>query len=296
MTSQTKAYFFVALAVLFWSTVATAFKIALRSLDFIQMLFYASASSLLVLLVVLVVQGNIPHLFTQSRRDWFGSALLGLLNPFLYYLILFKAYDLLPAQQAQPLNYTWPVVLSVLSVPLLGQKLTFQALMALLISFSGVIVISRGSDPTGALQFSDPVGVFLAVFSSVVWALFWIFNVKDERDPVLKLCSGFIFGTVYVTITMLVFSEFTVPPLKGLLGGIYIGLFEMGLTFVLWLQALNHARDSASISHFVYLSPFLSLVFIYFVLGEAIAITSIIGLVLIISGILIQTLKWGQNR
>ena len=42
-----------------------------------------------------------------SRRDWQQSLLPGLLNPCLYYLVLFKAYELLPAQQAQALNYSW---------------------------------------------------------------------------------------------------------------------------------------------------------------------------------------------
>ena len=40
----------------------------------------------------------------------------------LYYLILLKAYQLLPAQVAQPLNMIWPVILVFLSVPILKQK------------------------------------------------------------------------------------------------------------------------------------------------------------------------------
>ena len=42
--------------------------------------------------------------------------ILGLVNPFLYYLVLFKAYDLLPAQEAQAINYTWALMLAFLSV------------------------------------------------------------------------------------------------------------------------------------------------------------------------------------
>ena len=48
--------------------------------------------------------------------------LLGLINPTAYYLILFAAYDRLPAHIAQPINYTC-ITLALLAVPLLGQRL-----------------------------------------------------------------------------------------------------------------------------------------------------------------------------
>ena len=37
----------------------------------------------------------------------------GLINPCIYYLLLFQAYDRLLAQQALALNYTWPIVLVI---------------------------------------------------------------------------------------------------------------------------------------------------------------------------------------
>ncbi|NJK98814.1 MAG: EamA family transporter, partial [Bacteroidales bacterium] len=49
--------------------------------------------------------------------------MLGFLNPLLYYLVLFKAYSLLPAQIAQPLNYTWPLILVILSIIFLSKNI-----------------------------------------------------------------------------------------------------------------------------------------------------------------------------
>ena len=48
-----------------------------------------------------------PHLL---ETPVFAFCPSGFLNPFLYYIILFKAYSLLPAQEALSLNYTWPLV------------------------------------------------------------------------------------------------------------------------------------------------------------------------------------------
>ena len=61
---------------------------------------------------------------------------LGLINPFLYYLVLFKAYDLLPAQEAQAINYTWALMLAFLSVIFLKQKLTLKDILAGIICFN----------------------------------------------------------------------------------------------------------------------------------------------------------------
>ncbi len=59
----------------------------------------------------------------------------------------------------------------------------------------------------------------------------------------------------------------------------------MGVTFVLWLRALNISKSTALIGNLVFLSPFLSLIFINLILHEQIMPSTIVGLVLIILGI-----------
>ena len=71
---------------------------------------------------------------------------MGFLNPFLYYVIVLKAYSLLPAQLAQPLNFIWPITLVLLSIPILKQKVSGKNMIAMLISFVGVYFIaSKGN-------------------------------------------------------------------------------------------------------------------------------------------------------
>ena len=73
-----------------------------------------------------------------------------------------------------------------------------------------------------------------------------------------------------------------------MLGGMYIGVFEMGVTFLLWTTALALTVHTARIANLVFLSPFLSLVWIYLVLGESVNPATIAGLVLIVCGIVVQ--------
>lgn len=287
MKNQKAAYIYALLAVFFWSTVATAFKLTLRELDQFQMLFIASVSSAAVLFISLLIQNKAPLLMQLKPRDFMISAFLGALNPFAYYLVLFKAYDLLRAQEAQTLNYFWAIILVLLSMPLLKQKITGKSLGAILISFFGVYIISTQGD-IFSFRFTDTFGVALALGSAFIWALYWIYSSKDDKDDSVRLMLNFCFGTIYIALTMLFASDFSGINFKGVLGGTYIGFFEMGLTFLFWSKAMKLSETTAKISNLIFLSPFLSLIFINFILGEKILVSTLIGLVFIISGILLQ--------
>jgi len=287
MQNQKLAFRYAIISVLLWSTIASAFKLSLIYIDFIHLLLGASLVSLITFFIIIILQKKLPLLKACSKKDYINSAILGFLNPFLYYIVLFRAYSLLPAQEAQPLNYTWPIALVLLSIPLLKQKISLNNIVAVIISFLGVLVIgTRGN--LFSLKFHDPVGVFLAVGSSLIWSIFWIYNVKDTKDPVIKLFLNFAFGFIFTLIATILFSNLMIPQMKGLLGIIYVGLFEMGITFVFWIKALKLSVTTAKVSNLVFFSPFISLIFIYLVLGERILASSIIGLVLIIIGVIIQ--------
>ena len=167
MEDQTRAYSYALVAVLMWSTVASAFKLSLDHLDFIELLFYSSLVSWLILLIIVILQGKLKLIRSFTKKDLFNSAWLGFLNPFLYYVVLFKAYSLLPAQEAQPLNYTWAITLALLSIPLLKQNIGIRDIGAAFVSYSGVVVISTHGDIL-SFRFSNPFGVALALGSTVI--------------------------------------------------------------------------------------------------------------------------------
>jgi drug/metabolite transporter (DMT)-like permease len=290
MKKLSKAYFFALASVILWSTVATAFKLGLQKLTPIYLILSASAVSLLCFFLIIAAQRKLRGLFNVSWTDLGKSAVLGALNPFGYYLILFEAYSLLPAQVAQPLNMVWPITLALLSAPLLKQKITAQNIAAILISFVGVIFISSQGSLSGMTN-TNATGVFLAVGSSIIWALFWILSVMDKRDELIKLFWNFAFGFLYLFIAALIFTDFHIPEPISLPAAIYIGLFELGITYILWMKAMQLSENNAKTGNLIFLSPFLSLLFIHFILGERIFYTTFIGLAFIISGIWIQQKK-----
>ncbi|MCK4676943.1 MAG: DMT family transporter [Bacteroidales bacterium] len=287
MQKQKKAYIYALTAVLFWATIGSAFKLTLRYVDFIHILLYASFISIILLFSILWIQKKTILLRSITKKDILRSAGLGFLNPYLYYLTVLKAYDLLLAQEAVVINYVWPITLVLLSIPMLKQKISLKSFLAILISFAGVVIIAIKGN-LSLLHFSNIEGVLLALVSTVFWALFFILNVKDKRDAVLKMLLNFIFGFIYVLITIAIFYGIKIPNIEGIIGSIYIGIFEMGIAFVIWLKSLQLSSSTAKVSNLIFLSPLLSLIFVSLIVGEQIMGYSIAGFLFIMGGIILQ--------
>ena len=282
-----KAYLLAIFAVLCWSTIGSATKLTLGHISFVQLLLFASFTAIIILIILISFTGRFHLLKELKKKDILRSALYGFLNPFAYYMVLFKAYDILSAQEAVVLNYTWPIALVLLSIPLLGQKIGLKSIGSLFISFFGIIIVVTGGN-VKALGSSDPVGVSLALGSSVIWGLYWIFNLKDKREELSKLLVKFSFGFIYILVFALINGDLQHMPVEGFIGSIYIGTIEMAVAFALWLTALKHAQTTAKVSNLIYISPFLSLIFVSIFVGETIAMSSWVGLIFIVAGIVIQ--------
>ena len=285
MKENNKAIALAMAAVLSWSTVATAFKIALTHLTHFEMLLVASITSLIIFALVLTIQRKWGEVKTLSRRMWGYFALLGLLNPMAYYLVLFKSYDLLPAQVAQPVNYIWPVLLVILLAVFTRQDIPAKKYIGMLVSLGGLIIISAGGKQIGDTAISAS-GLILGIMSAFLWATYWMVNNKnkDRADATVACFMSFLFGSIYLVAIAMVIGV-NLNTLPGILSGMYVGAFEMGIPFICFGLAIRKTTNPALINQLCYLSPFLSLFFVSTILGEQIVPTTYIGLILIVAGI-----------
>ena len=65
----------------------------------------------------------------------------------------------------------------------------------MIISFSGIVMISLqggngGKDPENRL------GIVLALSTSVIWAIYFIYNARDNKDPLARLFLNFLFASI----------------------------------------------------------------------------------------------------
>lgn len=218
---------------------------------------------------------------------------LGFLNPALFYWVLFTAYDLLPAQDAMAINYTWGLTLPFIAACFSRVLPSAVELCLALLSYVGILIIVTDGNLTG-FEFENITGVMLAIGSTVLWGLSWVINTRtverDQVDPELALLINF---SMAVPILWIILSATgSLPHLNSgtILGGIYVGLFEMGIAFVLWMKAMQLTDTPIRVSSLIFLAPPLSLVFIATVLGEPVATSTLTGLAFILAGLAGQQL------
>lgn len=294
MTSQRSAYYYGLAAIGGWSTAATAFKIGLGHATIEQLLLLSATTSWVVLAIVVVAQGKLRQLLGTSPKQFGQALILGLLNPVLYYATLFAGYGLLPAQEALAINYSWPIMLMLMAVPLRNHRLQLGEVVAAIVCYGGVLVIATRGDLL-SLNFTRPLGVVLLLLGTLIWAGYWLLNTRltdtsRNMDPVVALFVNFSSVLPLLLGWQAVRGFDLVLNWQGYAAALWIGLFEMGLTFVWWLMAMRLTASTARISNLIFLSPCLSLGVIYLVLGEPIRASTITGLLLILAGLVAQRL------
>lgn len=269
------------LSVLMWSTVASGFKLGLAVFAVEQLLLLGTSMSWLIFFCYAASKCQLS-LAAEDRKL---ACLLGLINPTAYYLILFAAYDRLPAHIAQPINYTWALTLAVLAVPVLGQRLSRRTFAGILISYLGVVILVI-TTPGEAGQI-DALGIALALVSTLLWAGYWLLNARSRAQP-----ASIMFWSFSMALPLIAAICWYGPGLPNMnataLGyAIWIGAIEMGITFLLWQRALQRARSSAKIAQLIFIAPFLSLLLIHLLLDEAISLWALPALVIIVSGLVV---------
>lgn len=293
MTNERKAIGFALIAVLLWSTVATAFKITLSYFSPLQMVSLAATVSALVLGALLAWQQGLKNVrATFMAHPWY-FLLLGAINPVVYYLVLFEAYARLPASQAQPLNYTWAIALTLMAAVFLKQRIRKRDWTACVLGYLGVLFIATQGNFS---DFSETnwTGVGLALLSTFLWASYWILNTRHKSDPLTSLFLCFILAAPPLLVVTFLLEGIPSVPWQGWFAVSYVGVFEMGITFVFWLKAMRLATNTSTISNLIFISPFISLVLLSVILDEHIGLATIGGLGCIVTGLLIQ--QWRRRE
>lgn len=282
MKSDTKAYIYAACSVLSWSTVAVAFKTGLRLTTVSALVFYGVVTAFVLYAVALFVTGRYRELRKLRGRDLRAALLLGLINPFLYYTLLFGGYDRLPAHIAQPLNYIWPILLTLFIALRRRQPVPKTKYIGLLISLAGAVAVSMESVKSDTMSV---LGFVCVVGSAVVWAFYWTMTVSEHTDSLVRLFVGFGVAVIPCAIAYFVTAS-PAPTVQSLGAGVYVGTFEMCIPFLLWNRALRLTSKQYAVNQLSYFVPFLSLIPITILLHEHIAPVAIFGLILIIGGVM----------
>lgn len=281
------SYIFVLLASFLWGSTAAVGKLLLANLNNLQVLFFTTLFAFLGLFAIVLLQRKKAIIKTYTKKDYFTFAWMGFLGVFLYVFFFYGALQLLPAQEAFIINYLWPIMVVFFAILILKEQTTSRKILGIICSFVGVaIVITKGDFST--LQLGNVLGILSAIAGAIVYGLFSVLGKKQNYDKFVSMMFYYFFSFLYALIAVLLFSKIPQVSFYQLTGLIWLGIFASGLGFVFWFLALKYG-DTAKMSNIIFLTPFISLVYIYFLVGEKILISSVIGLVVIVAGILVQS-------
>jgi len=285
---MSRTLLYISICILSWSFIPVASKEVLKGMNNFAMLFFSNLISAIVMLFYLTLTSRIKKLSLYSLKDYLTMSFLGFLGCFAYYVLLYKAFSLSLAQEVFIINYTWPILILVFSIPILKEKLNLIKVISVLISFAGVLVIVTKGHILH-VKFTNIQGDMLALFGAICFALFSTLGKKVNYDQIIAVFVYFTSATILGVTTVSLF-KITNPSANVLFWLLINGLFINGISYIFWFKALKSAQ-TALISNLVYLTPAVSLLFISLIIKEKIHFYSLVGLVFILLGIGIQVYK-----
>ncbi len=283
------SYIYISLTICFWASTAAFGKLILEKLNNLQLLFYVSLFATIWLFIIVLLQKKLNLIKEYKISDYWHFAIMGFVGVFLYYIFLYTGLMYAPAQEAFIVNYTWPIWVVIFSIFILKENFNTKKLIGILLGFIWVYIVATNGNLTN-FHITNIKGDLFALTGAIVYGLFSIYGKKYNYDKITSIMFYYLFTFLYISITIIIFSYIPAINFYEFLILIWLGVFCSGFAFVFWFLALKHG-DTAKISNIIFLTPFFSLVYIYFLLGEKILFSSIIGLVLIILGIIVQSLN-----
>lgn len=277
-----------------WGSTAAVVKLLGINLNSLQILFYSSAIATLSLFVIALSQHKLHLIKAYTKTTYIRFAYMAFLGVFLYYVLLYTALQLVPGQEAFVVNYTWPIWVVVFASIILKEKFTNKKAMAILFGFIGVAVVITKGNILG-LEVTAMRGNALALIAAVSYGLFSVLSKKNDDDKVLATMFYYAFSFIYVLIFITLFSSLPMPTAKEWIGLIWLGVFTSGVAYVFWQLALKYG-DTSKMSNVIFITPFISLIYLMVLTGEKILLSSIIGASLIVTGVLIQNYAPKKNK
>jgi drug/metabolite transporter (DMT)-like permease len=274
MSNNKLAIFLIITSVFFGTVMLSFLKIAQEDVNVYVAGFFRFFLGLVIILPY-IIKNKDAVLKTTHLKQHFLRAILGLPAMLLY----FSALVLLPIEKLTAISFVVPLIVTILAVFFLGEKIYIYRTLALILGFSGMLVIIR----PGFVDIS--IGVYMVLFSALLWSINIIITKKISKDDsaITILAYQSIFMSLLSFFIVLFFWE--MPSLKTF---VYLILAAMCGT-VLHLT-LNHAFKLVDVSMTQPYS-FLNLVFAsiigYFVFDEMPDLYTWIGALIIFTGVLI---------
>jgi drug/metabolite transporter (DMT)-like permease len=196
--------------------------------------------------------------------------------------VLFAAANrLTTAANAILLQYTAPVWVALFGAWFLGERATRADWLTILAAFVGMAVFLYDG-----LRLHDLAGILVAIASGVSFgAMIVLLRKQKDGSPIESIILGNVLA-FFVGLPAM-WSSGTLPPGRGLLALLLLGVVQLGISYLLYVRAIKHVTALEAVLIPV-IEPILNPLWVLLVIGEKPALLSLLGGVIVVGAVTLR--------
>jgi drug/metabolite transporter (DMT)-like permease len=276
-------------AIVMWGVSFVATKAALREVSPVTLIFTRFALGVAVLFLILKLR---RQSLSPPRDAWPMLAAMGFVGIFLHQMLQAHALTLTTAVRTGWLIGLTPIWSAVLAAVFLREGFGPRKVVGLLLGTVGaLLVMTRGELSSRVLALPATRGDLLILASTVNWAIYSIMGQKTlKRLGSTRATTATMFAGWAMLIPFFVstagWQEYRDLSSTSVIAILFLGVGCSGLGYLFWYAALERIETS-QVAAFLYLEPLVTLLSAVALLGEPVAVSTIVGGLLVLGGVLI---------
>ncbi len=152
-----------------------------------------------------------------------------------------------------------------------------------------VLVITRGDLSQGVLSLPATRGDLLVLASTVNWAIYRVIGrgtlqaLGSGRATAFTMLAGWAMIVPFFLLST-GWRDYRFLSATGVVSILFLGIGCSGIAYLLWYAALERL-ETARVAVFLYVEPLVGVIAALILLGEPIVLTTIVGGLLVLTGI-----------
>ena len=281
--------YLMVMAAVFWAGAFIAGKFSVAEFPPFSLTFFRFAIASAIIFIMLVKK---EADWSIKREDWGVFLALGVVGMIGYHIFFFIALKYTSPVNAALIAATNPIITTILSVIFLKEKIKPVNIMAIGISFFGVVLIVTNGSFSVLMDMKFNIGDMLMIIAVACWASYAIISKKVlvKYSPLKVTSYAFLVCAVLLVPFVILENPASYMPLttsRGWISVVYMAIFPSVVGYLIQQMAIKKIGASRS-ALYVNLVPVFSMVLAFLILHEAISPVKVIAACFIITGVYVN--------
>ncbi len=293
-----KYYFYLILAVLFWSGNFVLGRFVSAEISAMELSFFRWFFVLLILSPYIII--NHKKLIKIFKKNPYLYTLFALLGVSAYNTFVYFGLDYISATNALLINSSTPIFIILLSAIILKTKITKIQVLGVVLSTIGVIFLILKGDINALINLEFSLYDLWIILACISWAIYSIYlKYKPKEISAFDFLSIITFIGVLFLFLIILFFDFKLEYIflkddSVLYSLLYMAVFPSILSFYFWNIATVEVGANKA-GQFTHLMPIFGSFLAFLFLDESLEFYHLIGVLFIALGIYLSIFLKKRN-